>query len=147
MEESWSVPDVYLLSEGSEGTVAVPHLTLTLHQRGLALNKADGERVWSSPWSDLAEMSPIERSELPDGRPGVVIAVTERGGGRQHRFVLATDDPAQTEVTVRGRAAAHGVRTTRQKRAVSKALTALVVVAALATMTLLLLSAVHVIHF
>jgi hypothetical protein len=149
MEETWSVPDVYLLTEGSEGTVAVPDLTLTFLSTGVALDKADGDHVWSSPWDQLEEMSPVERSELADGRSGVVIVVIERAGRREHRFVLAADEPAETEATIRRCAAAHGLRTKRpgSKPAVSKALTALIVLVALATMTALLLSAVHVIHF
>ncbi len=139
------MPDVYLLTEGSEGTVAVPDLTLTFLDTGVALDKADGEHVWSSPWDQLEEMSPVERSELPDGRSGVVIVVVERAGRREHRFVLAADDPAETEATIVRRAADHGLRT-GTKPAVSKALTALIVLAALATMTALLLAAVHVIH-
>ncbi len=63
------MPDVYLLTDGSEGTTAVPDLTLTFLDTGIALDKADGEHVWSSPWDQLEEMSPVNRSELPDGRP------------------------------------------------------------------------------
>jgi hypothetical protein len=149
MEETWSVPDVYLLTEGSEGTVAVPDLTLTFLGTGVALDKADGEHVWSSPWDQLEAMAPVERSELPDGRSGIVIVVVERAGRREHRFVLAADEPAETEADVRHLAASHGLQTKRPatKPAVSKALTTLIVLAALATMAALLLSAAHVIHF
>ena len=76
------MPDVYLLTEGKEGDVAVPHLTLTFLDSGLALDKADGEAVWDSPWGGLEEMAPVERSVLPDGRDGVVIVVVERGETR-----------------------------------------------------------------
>ncbi len=142
------MPDVYLLTQGSDGTVAVPHLTLTFLDTGVALDKADGDHVWSSAWEQLEEMSPIDRSELPDGRCGVVIVVIERARRREHRFVLAADEPAETEATICRRAAAHGVRTrkARTRPAVSSTLTVLIVVAALATLTALLLSAVHVIH-
>jgi hypothetical protein len=146
MEEAWSVQDVYLLTDGPEGAVAVPHLRLTLHDTGVSVERADGEPVWSSAWSEVEEMSPVERSELPGGRQGVVVVVLERGT-KLHRFVLPSDDPAATEATLRRRASAHGVQTNRAKPAVSKTLTALVVVAAAAAMTLLLLSAAHVIHF
>ena len=141
------MPDVYLLTEGPEGEVAVPHLTLTFLDSGLALDKADGEPVWDSSWDGLEEMSPVERSVLPDGRAGVVIVVVERGRQHRHRFVLATDDAAATEAEIRGRAAAHGLRTRSARRAVSPSLLAVVVLAALAAMTALLLSAAHVIHF
>jgi hypothetical protein len=147
MEEAWSVPGVYLLTAGWGGEWAVPHLTLTFLDSGLSLAKADGNPVWDSSWAELEEISPVERSVLPDGRAGVVIVVVERGRRARHRFVLATDDPVSTEAEVRARAAAHGLRTRSARPAVSRLLMVGVVVAALATMTALLLSAAHVIHF
>ena len=146
MEEAWSVPDVYLLTRGRDGAVAVPHLTLSFLDSGLALEKSDGESVWDSEWAELAELSPVERSVLPDGREGVVIAVVERNGRQRHHFVLATEDPAATEAAVRDRAATHGLRTRSRRRAVSRLLTLGIVLALLATMAVLLLSATHVIH-
>ncbi len=148
MEEAWIVPDVYLVREGSEGTVAVPDLTLTFHPEGVALAKSDGEAVWESPWSGLAELSAVERSVLPDGRDGVAIVVVERGDdGRRHRFVLPTTDLDRTEAAVRGRAAAHGLRTRTPRSPVSTSLTIGIVVLAMATLTVLLLSAAHVFRF
>ena len=141
------MPDVYLLTAGPEGEVAVPHLTLTFLDSGLALDKADGDPVWDSSWAELEEISPVERSVLPDGRAGVVIVVVERGRRGRHRFVLATDDPVSTEAAVRARAAAHGLRTRSGRPAVSRLLMVGIVLAALATVTALLLSAAHVIHF
>lgn len=147
MEEAWSVPDVYLLTDGPQGDVAVPHLTLIFLEDGLALGKADGDPVWGSAWTELEEMSPVERSVLPDGRDGVVIAVVERGHHRRHRFVLATDDAVTMEQEVRSRALAHGLRSRSARRAVSRPLMVAVLLAALATVTALLLSAAHVIRF
>lgn len=138
---------VYLLTAGPEGDLAVPHLTLTFLDSGLALDKADGNPVWDSSWAELEEISPVERSVLPDGRAGVVIVVVERGRRARHRFVLATDDPVGTEAAVRARAAAHGLRSRSARPGVSRLLMVGVVVAALATLTALLLSAAHVIHF
>jgi hypothetical protein len=146
-DETWTVPDVYLLTEGSEGAVAVPHLRLTFRDGGLALDKADGEPVWDCDWSDLVEMAPIERSVLPDGKDGVVMVVIERDGRRRHRFVLATDDADATEDLIRSRAGTHHLRTRWPRPAVSRLLTLVIVAAFAVTMTLLLLSAVHVIHF
>jgi hypothetical protein len=147
MEETWSVPDVYLLTEGRDGEVAVPELTLTFLDSGLALDKADGEPVWGSAWEGLEEMSPVERSVLPNGRDGVVIVVVEQGRQRRHRFVLGTDDAPTTEAAIRERATAHGLRTRSPRRAVSRLLLVAVVVAALAAMAALLLQAAHVIRF
>jgi hypothetical protein len=146
-EESWTVPDVYLLTEGPDGTVAVPHLRLTFRGSGLELDKADGEMVWDCDWSDLVEIAPVERSVLPDGKDGVVMAVVERDRGRRHRFVLATEDPDATEDFIRGRAGDHGLRTRWPRPAVSRLLTFVIIVAFAITMTLLLLSAVHVTRF
>ncbi len=146
-DEVWTVPDVYLLTTGSDGPVAVPHLRLTFRQGGLELDKADGEMVWDCDWSDLMEMTPIERSVLPDGKDGVVIVVVERDHRRRHRFVLATDDADATEDFIRGRAGNHGLRTRWPRPAVSRLLTVAVVAAFAVTMTLLLLSAVHVTRF
>lgn len=140
------VPDVYLLTDGTDGPIAVPHLELTFMRAGLELEKADGEAVWNSGWSDLEEMSPVERSVLPDGREGVVMLVVERGRHRRHRFVLATSDAAATEASIRGLAHAHGLRTNQPKRAVSRALNVAIVGVAAVAMTLLLLQAAHVIH-
>lgn len=134
------------MTEGADGPIAVPHLTLTFRASDVALGTPDGEVVWDSPWGQLEEMSPVGRSVLPDGRDGVVITVVERGVGRPHRFVLATDDTAATKASIRDAAAADGLRTTRPRPAVSRPLTASIVVAALATVTVLLLSAAHVIH-
>jgi hypothetical protein len=147
MDETWSVPDVYLLTAGQEGDMAVPHLTLTFLDSGLELDKAVGERIWDSGWAGLEEMSPVERSVLPDGRAGVVIVVLERDRKGRHRFVLATDDPLGTEAEIRARAAAHGLRTSSARPAVSRLLMLGIALAGLATITALLLSAVHVIHF
>ena len=141
------MPDVYLLTEGSDGTVAVPHLQLTFRESGLELDKANGEMVWDCDWSDLLEIAPVERSVLPDGKDGVVMVVVERERRRRHRFVLATDDADATEDCIRGRAGNHGLATPWPRPAVSRLLTLVIVAAFAITITLLFLSAVHVIRF
>jgi hypothetical protein len=146
MEQAWSVPDVLLLTEGREGEVAIPHLTLTFLDSGLTLEKADGEQVWECDWTGLSELAPVERCVLPDGRGGVVIAVVEREGRRMHRFVLATDDAVAMEGAVRERAAAHGLHTRSERPAVPRLVTVGIVVALLGTLTVLLLAAAHAIH-
>jgi hypothetical protein len=146
-DDTWVVPGVYLLTEGPEGPVAVPQLELSFLDDGIAVDKSDGEAVWSAAWPDLVEMSTGERSELPGGGGGVVVVVVERRGGRRHRFVLPSDDPVTMASSVQHRARAHRLRTNRPRRPVSRALTTVVVLAAAATLTALLLSAVHVIHF
>jgi|HubBroStandDraft_5_1064220.scaffolds.fasta_scaffold804525_1 hypothetical protein len=147
MEEVWKVPDVYLLTQGDQGPVAVPHLELTFGHDGLELDKPDGDAVWTSSWSNLEELSPVERSVLPDGTEGVVVLVVERGRRRRHRFVLGTSDAVATEASIRSMARSHGLKTKRPRRAVVRSLNVLIVVVAAAAMTALLLQAVHVLHF
>jgi hypothetical protein len=147
MEEAWSLPDVYLVTEGLAGEVAVPHLTLTFLELGLSLAMPDGEPVWEPSWDGLDEISVVERSILPDGGDGVLIVVVEKGRKLRHRFVVGTGDPASTEEAIRVRAAAHGLRTAAPHRAVSRWLIALVIVAAVGAMAALLLSAAHVFQF
>ena len=91
----------------------------------------------------------MERAVLPDGRAGVVIVivVVEQGSKEQRRFVLGTVDAAATEAAIRDRAAVHGLRNRSPRRAESRALMVAVVLAALTTLTALLLSAAHVFHF
>jgi hypothetical protein len=144
--ETWTVPEVYLLTEGPDGTVAVPALTLSFFADGIEVDKADGEEVWSRAWTQLEEMSPTERSEMPGGGEGVVVTIVEREQRRRHRFVLGTGDPATTELFIRDLARAHGMVTRVPEHAVSRVLTAAIVTAFVAVMTVLLLSAAHVVH-
>jgi len=90
-EQAWTVPDVYLLTDGAEGRVAVPR--------------------------------------------------------RQQRCVLATDDPGSTEAPIRERSVARGLRVNSDRAALSRDLTVSIAVATAAATAVLLLSAVHLIHF
>jgi hypothetical protein len=145
-EVDWNIPDVYLLTGGGDGRVAIPKLSLTFGPTGIELAKADHEVVWQCTWAHLDELSTSERSVLPDGTEGVVLAVVEHGG-RQHRFVLPADEPNATEALIRERARSHRIRIFGPPQAVSRTLTVAVVVATLATLSALLLSAAHVLHF
>ncbi len=145
-DETWTVPEVYLLTEGPDGTIAVPALTLTFFADSVEVDKADGEEVWTREWSQIAEMSPSGRSVLPGGGHGVVVTITERAPRRPHRFVLGTGDPETTELFLRDLARAHGVATRRAGRAASRLLTAALVVVFAAVLAVLLLSAAHVVH-
>jgi hypothetical protein len=146
-QDGWTVTDVYLLTEGPDGTVAVPNLALTFSDEGIELDKADGAMVWDCRWDELEEMSPVERSVLPDGRDGVAMVVVERDGLRGHRFVLAAGDAGSTEAWIRERAEAHGLRSATPQAPVSRLLLVTIGLALGATLTVLLLSATHVIRF
>jgi hypothetical protein len=146
-EEIWSISDVFLLAEGDgSGRVAVPNLKLTIRGEGLELAKTDGEATWRSRWSNLDELSMAEHSVLPDGREGLVMLVVERGG-RHHRFILPTDEPLALASRVRQLAHDHRIRTSEPRSPALRSLTVGVVLATMATLAALLLSAAHVIHF
>jgi hypothetical protein len=144
--QAWSVDDVYLLTDGRDGRIAVPQLRIEFDQLGLVLTKGNDEVVWSSPWSELGALATAERSVLPDGRDGIVIVIAERSGPR-HRFVLPTTEPAEMENRLRTMAAANRLTTNRIPRAAPRALTALVVLASGGTLAVLLLAANGTIHF
>jgi hypothetical protein len=143
--DAWAIGDVFLLTDGNEGRVAIPHLELTFGTTGIELAKDDGQLVWQSAWDDLSEFSTAERSLLADGREGVVLVVVERGG-RHHRFVLPSTAPDQTESNMRDLAARHELLAADPSRAVSRVLSATIGLAAVATIAVLALSATHVIH-
>ncbi len=145
-EETWVAADVHLLTEGSHGRVAIPHLELRFGPSGIELAKEDGDMAWRCAWNELDVLTTAGRSILPDGRSGVVVVVIEHGG-RQHRFVLPTVEPAAVDAEIAARAHAHRVQTFEPQAAVSRPLTLAVVAATLATLSVLLLSAAHVLHF
>jgi hypothetical protein len=137
--------DVHLLTEGGHGRVAIPHLELRFLRAGIELAKEDGNLAWRCAWGDLDVLTTAGRSVLPDGRSGVVVVVIEHGG-RQHRFVLPTATPSEIDTEIAARAHAHHIQTFEPPAAVSRPLTLAVVVAALGTLSVLLLSAAHVLH-
>ncbi len=152
----WTVSGVYLLTEASDGAVAVPELTMTFGELGIDVDRPDGERAWSRPWDEIEEMTPTDRSVLPGGGAGIVIKVVERAHRRAHRFVVPTDDPVGTEQMLEDLATDHGMAASVHEatpdlesgrgRELSRILTGAIVMAFVAVLTILLLSATHVIR-
>ena len=158
----WTLPGVYLLADsgladsgvaengGAEsggGEVAVPGLTLTFLETGVVLMGADGETVWESRWSEVAEISPAGSSVLPDGGPALQLLAVERSGRRWCCLVVPTEDTEATAASVRQWARSHGLRSRSGPPAVRTSLTVAVAVLVVAVVTLLLLSAAHVLSF
>jgi hypothetical protein len=143
--DPWVTTDVFLLTDGSEGRVAVPELVLSIGTEGIDLAKADGHLVWRCQWDEVSEFMTPERSLLADGRDALVVEVGERTG-RAHRFVLPSADPAEDEQRVRDIARAHGMVAPESHRALSVLLTTVIVLAVLGTLAVLMLSADHVIR-
>jgi len=140
------ISEVFLLTDGSDGRVAIPHLHLALSSDGIELTKEDGDLAWRAPWRTIDVLTTAERTLGPDGSEGIVLAVVELGG-RQHRFVLPDPEPGRVADAVRQWARAHRIETFEPPAAVSRTLTLAVVVAAAGTLAALLLSAAHILHF
>jgi hypothetical protein len=145
-EETWLLSEVYLLTDGRDGRIAIPRLQLDLGPTGIRLAKENADIAWSCRWDALSELSSAERSVLPNGNEGVVLVMVERAG-RRHRFVIPTDEPTALESRLRRLAVNHRLYTRNPARAVSGGLTLAVVAGSVGTLTVLLLSAAHVIHF
>jgi hypothetical protein len=149
-EETWSISGVFVLADGSggdgDGRVAIPHLSLHILSTGIEVAREDGTVTWRGGWEDLEELTMAEHSVLPDGREGLVLLLVERGG-RRHRFVLPTAEPLLLASKVRQLALDHGLRTSEPRSPALRTLTVAVVLATVATLTVLLLSAAHVIRF
>jgi hypothetical protein len=83
--------DVYLLTAESEGTTAVPGLTVQLDESGLTVRKPDGTTGAFLAWTDVSGLVADRRIRTPAGSQGVVLeAVTTT---RTHRFVVPSDNP------------------------------------------------------
>jgi len=142
----WTFSGVYVLTEGNDGRVAIADMALTLDPSGVSVRSRNGEVAWSSPWSRVRELSTAQHSVLPDGRTGLVVVCVEQGGYR-HSFVVPTTAPEELDEMMQEAAARHHLRSRQSSGIGTRILTATVVVATTATVTLLVLSAAHVIHF
>lgn len=104
---------VFLLTTGPEGPTAVPSLRLRMDEMGICLEKADETHVWSSPWSEIEELSASSRSKLSTGGHGVVVAITVRGQHQEtHQFVVPTRRPDNLEQSITSISALYGVGAT-----------------------------------
>jgi hypothetical protein len=142
-DDTWVTSGVFLLTDGSEGRVAVPDLVLSIGEVGIELAKADGQLVWRCQWDEVSEFMVPGRSRLADGRDAVVVEVGERNG-RPHRFVVPSADPAEDEQRVRD--VARALVTPGSRSALSAFLSTVIVLAVLGTLAVLMLSADHVIR-
>ncbi len=135
---------VYVLTAGPAGPTAVPGLQLDIDTRGLTVAKADGTMVWQVEWTEVAELSTPERSRLPGGQEGVVLAVATHEA-REHRFVLPAPDQASVEASLGTVASARGLVPAESGRRLPVVLVVAVVLMTAAVVTALLLAAGHVI--
>ncbi|HLN43789.1 MAG TPA: hypothetical protein VK215_15130 [Acidimicrobiales bacterium] len=83
--------DVYLLTAESQGSTAVPGLTVQLDESGLTVRKPDGTTGAFLAWTEVSGLVADRRIRTPAGSQGVVLeAVTTT---RTHRFVVPSDNP------------------------------------------------------
>ncbi|MCL4445353.1 MAG: hypothetical protein M1134_00540 [Actinobacteria bacterium] len=101
LEDSLLFSGVFLLTTGPEGPTAVPSLHLAVGKSGIRLEKSGGTQVWEAPWKDIEELSACDRSSLPTGGQGVVLAVTVRAPRHEtHRFVVPSRRPDNLELSI-----------------------------------------------
>jgi hypothetical protein len=101
--------DVYLLTAESDGSVAVPGLTVMLDGSGLTVRKPDGSVGAVVPWAEVSGLGATRRIRTPAGSHGVIVeAVTS---SRTHRFVVPSDNPDGLEYEINQVAGAMVART------------------------------------
>jgi len=94
-ESALVLAGAYLLTEDSNGQLAVPSLTVVLDPAGLTVVKPDGQAGAAVAWADMFALTATGRMRTPTGHPGVVVeAVTS---ARTHRFMVPADDPDRLE--------------------------------------------------
>jgi hypothetical protein len=140
---SISFSEVYLLALSDEGPTAIPDLGLEFDGAGITLRKADGDLIWQIDWVCVTAIGTAERSQLPDGSRGVVleVATTEP---RTHRFIVPAGKPSSIEAAIYSLAAARGLPELVNPRRVPPFTAVMVLCAAVAVITVLLLAAGHV---
>jgi hypothetical protein len=90
--------DVYLLTAESDGSVAVPGLTVMIDASGLTVRKPDGSIGAVVSWTDVSGLGATRRIRTPAGSHGVIVeAVTS---SRTHRFVVPSDNPDGLEYEI-----------------------------------------------
>jgi hypothetical protein len=140
--------DVYLLTAESDGSVAVPGLTVMLDESGLTVRKPDGSIGAVVSWADVSGLGATRRIRTPAGSHGVIVeAVTS---SRTHRFVVPSDNPDGLEYEINQVAgamvAAGAVAVSSQKRR-SRVLVGALVVVILAGIALAVLVATGTVKF
>jgi hypothetical protein len=83
--------DVYLLTAESQGSTAVPGLTVQLDESGLTVRKPDGTTGAFLAWADVSGLVADRRIRTPAGSQGVVLEAFT--ATRTHRFVVPSDNP------------------------------------------------------
>ncbi|HEX4082877.1 MAG TPA: hypothetical protein VHX40_07925, partial [Acidimicrobiales bacterium] len=107
--------DAYHLTSGAPGPSAVAGCQLDLGRRGVTVRDPDGTPIWSAPWSAVTGLTVAERTTLPDGRAGIVVAVRARRPVTTpeavdvHRVVVPADQPAALEEQLLALARARGI--------------------------------------
>jgi hypothetical protein len=113
-ESSLVLAGAYLLTEDSNGQLAVPSLTLVLDPAGLTVLKPDGQAGAAVTWNDMSALNATGRMRTPTGHPGVVVeAVTS---ARTHRFMVPADDPDRLEREIARVVGIAGPRRRRRRR-------------------------------
>lgn len=90
--------DVYLLTAESDGSVAVPGLTVMIDGSGLTVRKPDGSIAAVVSWVDVSGLGATRRIRTPAGSHGVIVEAET--SSRTHRFVVPSDNPDGLEYEI-----------------------------------------------
>jgi hypothetical protein len=128
--------------DGSGSTT--PDSALDLDGEGVRLSRPEGDTLWSAPWSDVSMLGITDEGRLPDGRRGVVVAVTT--SDHEDRLIaVASRRPGASAARIRATARRHRVDPDRPDRRVPLLIALGFVVVSGALVTWLLLVAGHVV--
>jgi hypothetical protein len=133
------------LTPGPDGPITVPELNLCFDDEGIEITNCAGERIWVASWNDVTEITTPIRSKTPDLRRGVVVLVGIRDVD-EHRLTIPASRPQSVEKTLGKIARARAVAPDRPERPALKVVSVVVVALSAAGVTLLLLTAGHILH-
>jgi hypothetical protein len=140
--------DVYLLTAESDGSIAVPGLTVLLDGSGLTIRKPDGDIGAVVAWAEVSGLVANKRMRTPAGNPGVILEA--HTASRTHRFVVPSENPdgLEYEVTQLASAVIAGLPHSRPgPKQRSPVLNAALIVVALAIIALGVLIATGTVKF
>jgi len=95
---SWLTPRPPGSDAGTSKDVAIGGLSLVFDQTGITLLKPGGGVGAVLPWSSLQDVTVSDTARTPDGDRALMVEATTPE--RTHRFLVATEDPAELRAVV-----------------------------------------------
>ncbi len=119
-------------------------LALDLDDEGIRLWRQQGSSVWMASWTDISALGTVEDGRLPDGRRGLLVALTTTDG-ESRVIAVPCRRPGAAGSRIRAAARRRGVDPDRPDRRVPLPIALGAVAGVGALVTWLLLLAGHVV--